>query len=217
MPVEERGARAQRNDPFPRCVRSRRRAGVPLPTRHLRANEAWQASAEIEALALEPAAWMSLLRTYFSAAAEAAVTCPRSAAALSVVAAFAFLEQAESRGKFEMLPLYLDLAHSPRAELRRAAVDLLGGFEVATAPGVRDELIRLLRDEEWRDDGDAAVTPAAPPPPPVAATLRRTTPASRASASPRGRRAAARGRTRRCAGRGRLLSPSHTARTYRAR
>jgi hypothetical protein len=110
--------------------------------------EALAAMSMVEALAGGDDGELRLLEWYFDVAAAQAAECPAKKAAVQVLTSYAFLEQRQDAAKHAMLPRYLGLTRSPAAPLRAAAVDLFGGFEVATAPGVRDELVRLLTDSD---------------------------------------------------------------------
>jgi hypothetical protein len=110
--------------------------------------EALTAMSMVEALAGGDDGELHLLEWYFDVAAAQAAECPAKTAAVQVLTSYAFLEQRHDAAKHAMLPRYLALTRSPAAPLRAAAVDLFGGFEVATAPGVREELVRLLADSD---------------------------------------------------------------------
>jgi hypothetical protein len=108
------------------------------------------AASLVEALAGGQNQEFHLLQWYFDVATLEAAKCPEATSAASVLTSYAFLEHRTDTRKFDMLPRYVALAHSTETHLRHAAVELLAGFEVATAPGVRDELTRMLSDTNWR-------------------------------------------------------------------
>jgi hypothetical protein len=110
--------------------------------------QAFAASELVEALAGGDAEELRLLSAYFEVAVNKVSKCPRQSVSRFVIGSYDFVE---GRGRFEMLPQYLRLTRSGVKQLRRTAVDLLYGFDVATtAPGVRDELVRLLADPDWQ-------------------------------------------------------------------
>lgn len=110
--------------------------------------EASAAMSLVEALAGGDDRDLGLLPWYFDVAAKQVLDCPSQESAVQVLTTFAFLEHGSGTRKHAMLPRYLDLTRSPSAAHRRAAVDLLGGFKVATASGARDALVRLLADPD---------------------------------------------------------------------
>jgi hypothetical protein len=116
--------------------------------------QAFRAMAIVEALAGASDS-MDLLGWYFDLVARAVVPCAGIETATQVLTTYAFLEHGEGKRKFEFLPRYIALARSEVTELRRAALDLLSGFEIASAPGVRDAVVRLLTDGDWRIRRDA--------------------------------------------------------------
>ena len=114
--------------------------------------QALHAMAIVEALAGDPDRWIALLQSYFDAVATRAAECP---SAITVLTAYAFLEHGSGKRKSDLLPRYVALTRANEPELRRAAIELLAGFEISHAPGVRDALLALLRDDDWRVRRDA--------------------------------------------------------------
>jgi hypothetical protein len=112
--------------------------------------QAFVAMSMIEALAVgEPDDDdVRMLEWYFDVAAKKAESCPDQPYVLQVLTSYVHLEDGSGVHKFDLLPRYLALTRSRVAPLRRTAVDLLLGFEVASAPGVRDALLRLLSDRD---------------------------------------------------------------------
>jgi hypothetical protein len=112
-------------------------------------DERWNAIYLVEALAVATEPPIELLRWYFPRAAEKVSACPAPEATLTLTT-FAFLEQSPSGAKTQLLPEYVKLADSKLVELRLAAIELFGGFTIATAATVRSALERLLHDSDWR-------------------------------------------------------------------
>jgi hypothetical protein len=120
-------------------------------------DQARQAMALVEALAKYRDPPVDVLKWYFRVAREKVCQCADNLTAVQVLASFAYLEQGGGKALFHLLPQYRELCRSESPPLRRAAIDLLGGFQLAHAPGARDALVKLLQDTDWRVRRDAEV------------------------------------------------------------
>jgi hypothetical protein len=109
----------------------------------------------VEALSTAAEDWIAELTIIFERALEAAEKNPAARWPAGVLFSFAFLEQAPRRVQDAFLPRYLRLARSESVSARKAAVDLFGGFRVATTVGIREILISLLDDPDWQVRRDA--------------------------------------------------------------
>lgn len=111
----------------------------------------------VEALSSEPGEWRRELIHIFETAVAASVGCPESQSPANVLSSFAFLEGAAEPGHAEMLPRYVELTKAASPRLRRAAIDLFGGFQISSTAGLRALLVASLRDPDWQVRRDAEV------------------------------------------------------------
>jgi hypothetical protein len=75
---------------------------------------------------------------------------PRSREAFSALDALAFVEERSEALSAAMRRRLLEALPSPAASVRRAAVDLLGGHDVASDARARAALMASLRDPDWK-------------------------------------------------------------------
>jgi hypothetical protein len=137
-------------------IRLRARAGaeaLPIYLAGLRPDRQQDGAtlcALIESLAPEPTEWESLLEQQLERVLALCDSEP-PAALLSVLQAFMFLES-HSRPQFrELLRVkYIRGLACPAPQVRKACIDLLGGYRVGAHPDLLMALRSLLDDPEWR-------------------------------------------------------------------
>lgn len=95
--------------------------------------------------------WSDVFVAEFKRIAGVAAESSDSSEPIHVLESFAILEHEGAKPVHSrMLPAYLELARSPQPRLRQAAVELLAGFETNLLPRVRETLLAMLNDPDWR-------------------------------------------------------------------